>query len=86
MAGLKAFKEKLKQDAAFAEEAKKCRSFDELIDFASEQGFDLSAEEIEELTDLRPDELSGVAGGMSIDPQPNLEILVSAHHLFNKMQ
>jgi len=77
MAGLKEFKEKLAQDAAFVEEARKCGDYDELVMFAEAKGFSFTEEEIEALTDLSEDELSRAAGGQRMIPDPTAQALVS---------
>jgi len=65
MAGLAEFKALLAQDAAFAEEARKCKSFDDLVAFAGARGFTFTDEEVETLTDLAAKELSKAAGGVN---------------------
>ena len=60
MAGLKEFKEKLAQDAAFVEEARKCGDYDELVMFVEAKGFSFTEEEIEALTDLSEDFIEGI--------------------------
>ena len=76
MAGLAEFKALLAQDAAFAEEARKCKSFDDLVALAEEKGFSFTAEEIEALTDLSTEELSKAAGGTD-ELHASTQILVS---------
>ena len=80
MAGLKEFKALLAQDAAFADEARKCKSFDGLVALAEEKGFSFTAEEIEALTDLSTEELSKAAGGTEI--KAGTQILVSGRMFF----
>ena len=76
MAGLKEFKEKLAQDAAFAEKVRKCANFDELVMFAEEKGFSFTEEEIEALTDIAAEDLAKAAGG-TLFPFPQAHALVS---------
>ena len=80
MASLKEFKALLAQDAAFADEARKCKSFDDLVALAGEKGFSFTAEEIEALTDLSTEVLSKAAGGTGINA--NTQILVSGRLVF----
>ena len=65
MAGLKEFKEKMASDEAFAAQVKVLNSFDDIIGFAIENGYEFSDEDIEKLTDVSDDDLSVAAGGVS---------------------
>jgi predicted ribosomally synthesized peptide with nif11-like leader len=65
MAGLKEFKEKMASDEAFATQVKGLKSFDDIIGFAIENGYEFSDEDIEKLTDVSEDDLSVAAGGVS---------------------
>jgi len=65
MAGLKEFKEKMASDEAFAAQVKGLKSFDDIIGFAIENGYEFSDEDIEKLTDVSEDDLSVAAGGVS---------------------
>jgi len=65
MAGLKEFKEKMASDEAFAAQVKGLNSFDDIIGFAIEHGYEFSDEDIEKLTDVSDDDLSVAAGGVS---------------------
>ena len=80
MAGLQEFKEKLAQDEAFAAEAGECRNLDDVIAFAEEHGYTLTAEEVEELTDVSEEDVAKVAGGThSVN---SFIILVSGNKLY----
>ena len=87
MAGLKEFEALVAQDAALAAEVKKCKNYDELIELAEAKGFFFTNEEIEALTDIMTEELSRVAGGVtldsvSIDSKASVHVLVTAGNLF----
>lgn len=72
MAALKDFKERIKNDRAFADAVSGFKSIDEILDFACAQGYDFSSEEIKALTDVSGEEIQKVYGGRNPNGIPVL--------------
>jgi predicted ribosomally synthesized peptide with nif11-like leader len=66
MAGINDLQAKLKVDSALAEKFKGCKSLDDVISLAKAEGFDISVEDIEKLTDVSAEDLTKAAGGAFI--------------------
>ncbi len=54
---------KIKEDAALAAKFADCKSADDVVAIAKEAGFEITAEEVEKLTDVSAEDLAGAAGG-----------------------
>ncbi len=63
---LKDLEAKIKGDAAFADLFKGLKTVDEIVAKAKENGFNLSKEDIEQLSDVSASELSKAAGGGTV--------------------
>ena len=70
MAGLKEFKDKMASDESFAAKVRGLGSIDAIIEYALENGFEFSDEDIENLTDVSDDDLGAVAGGVAVLVSP----------------
>jgi predicted ribosomally synthesized peptide with nif11-like leader len=66
MAGVKAFKEKIIKDEAFAKKFENVGTPEGLVSAAKAEGFDFTVEDVKNNTELTEIELSAVAGGASI--------------------
>ena len=62
MAGLEEFKEQISFDEDFAEHFSEVESLDEIVEIAKEQGYDFTAEELQD-DSISDDILEAVAGG-----------------------
>ena len=63
---LKDLEAKIKSDAKVAEAFKGLKTVDEIVAKAKELGFELTAEDIEKLSDVSAKDLTGAAGGGTI--------------------
>lgn len=59
------FREKLAQDAAFRAKFDGCETLDALIEAAAKEGYTFTAEEVRNNTELLPEELTTMAGGIN---------------------
>ena len=66
MAGLKEFKEKIMGDQVFAAKFASVTGSDDLVALAAKEGFNFTADDIKNNTELTDAELNGVAGGAAI--------------------
>jgi predicted ribosomally synthesized peptide with nif11-like leader len=66
MAGVKAFKEKVIQDEAFAQKFAKVQTPEELVTLAKAEGFDFTVADVKNNTELVEAELAAISGGGSI--------------------
>ena len=64
--GMKELLEKLETDSAFAEKFKGCKNLDDVIEMAEKEGYEITEEELEALTDVSVDDLSKAAGGFGL--------------------
>ena len=67
------FREKLAQDAAFRAKFDGCETLDALIEAAAKEGYTFTAEEVRSNTELLPEELTTMAGGINADKAFNPE-------------
>ncbi len=66
MADIKALKQRMEEDSAFAEKIRIAKSVDEIVAMASAVGIELSEEAIEELAEVSDEDIGKAAGGISI--------------------
>ncbi len=66
MADIKALKQRMEEDSAFAEKIRIANSVDEIVAMASAVGIELSEEAIEELAEVSDEDIGKAAGGVSI--------------------
>lgn len=66
MAGINELKAKIQEDEALMEQFKAAKSIDDVVEIAEKAGFEISAEDIEKLTDISAEELASAAGGAFI--------------------
>lgn len=66
MSQLKEFLAKLKEDKPFAEKIASLKSIDEVIAQAKEAGFEVTAEDVEAITDVSEEEIKEIAGGIKV--------------------
>lgn len=66
MADIKALKQKMEEDGAFAEKIRSAKSVDEIVAVAGAVGIVLSKESIEELAVVSDEDARKAAGGVSI--------------------
>ena len=64
MSQLEAFKNKVNSDENLRRQAAELKSADDVVEFAMENGFELSEEDIEEISSVSMDFLQKVAGGL----------------------
>ncbi len=64
--GVKEFKEKLMADEEFAAKFKDVKTVEELIEKASKEGYEFTAEDVQSNVELSDDELESAAGGFAI--------------------
>ena len=60
------FRKKLVNDRDFAAKFKDCHTVEDLVAAAGREGFRFTAEEVRNNTEILPEELATVAGGVSI--------------------
>ena len=72
MAKINEFITKIKEDGQ-SEKLAACKSVDDIIALAKEQGFEFDAEDIEKLTDISAEDLKEAAGGGLIKSIPRLD-------------
>lgn len=60
------FRKKLVTDKDYAAKFKDCATVEELVEAAGRDGYSFTAEEVRSTTDILPEELAVVAGGVSI--------------------
>ena len=75
--GINELQAKLKEDSALAEKFKGCTNLDEVLELAKAEGYDISAEDFEKLTDVSAEDLTKAAGG-AIIATPGFHIIASA--------
>ena len=66
MSQLKEFLAKLKEGKPFAEKIASLKSIDEVIAQAKEAGFEVTAEDVEAITDVSEEEIKEIAGGIKV--------------------
>ena len=66
MADIKALKQKMEENGAFAEKIRSAKSVDEIVAVAGAEGIVLSKESIEELAEVPDEDARKAAGGVSI--------------------
>lgn len=64
MSQLEAFKNKVNSDENLRRQAAELKSADDVVEFAMENGFELSEEDIEEISSVSMDFLQKAAGGL----------------------
>lgn len=77
MAGIKELQEKIKNDSALSAKFQACKSLDDVVELASKEGFDISVEDIEKLTDISAADLAKAAGGARFIVSSNFKIIAS---------
>lgn len=60
------FRKKMATDRSFAAKFKDCRTVEDVVAAAGREGFRFTAEEVRNNTEILPEELATVAGGVSI--------------------
>ncbi|MBO6291664.1 MAG: Nif11-like leader peptide family RiPP precursor [Selenomonas sp.] len=71
MAKLDELMEKMK-DEAFAKKFEGCKSTEDFVAVAKKEGYDISIEDAESITnDLSDDDLAKIAGGLGLVHKPN---------------
>lgn len=60
------FRKKMATDRSFAAKFKDCRTVEDVVAAAGREGFRFTAEEVRNNTEILPEELTTVAGGVSI--------------------
>ena len=71
MESAQSFMERLKSDKEFAAKAEGCQTFDDLVTFAKQAGYDFSAREAQAVAGaLSDEELEAVAGGKYVRKIP----------------
>ena len=66
MADIKALKQKMEENGAFAEKIRSAKSVDEIVAVAGAEGIVLSKESIEELAEVPDEDARKAVGGVSI--------------------
>jgi predicted ribosomally synthesized peptide with nif11-like leader len=66
MPGVKAFKEKIIQDEAFAKKFENVKTPEDVVSLAAKEGFSFTVEDVKNNTELTDVELKAVAGGSTI--------------------
>ena len=66
MSDIKALKQKMEEDGAFAEKIRSAKSVDEIVAVAGAEGIILSKEAIEQLAEVSDEDARKAAGGVSI--------------------
>ena len=73
--GINELQEKIKTDSALAEKFKGCKNLDEVIELAKAEGYEITIEDIEKLTDVSAEDLTKAAGG-AIIVGPGFHVIV----------
>lgn len=66
------FKNKLAEDASFAEKFINVKTPEDLVKLAAAEGYSFTVEDVENASELSDDNLDAVAGGLGLDTYINL--------------